>query len=245
VLLAQALAGLGSDAGVPVLVSAMEEELSVGRLPARTAEARHVGLPPNQGAAPHAACLTYSLGMARDDRALPVWQRIVDLLASATKGDLLDRYRSQYYYVDAVCFGAERLGDPRAIPILEKLHGYAPLHGRECLSGYQVDWLEERIAHLELVIGRALARCGSAEGYRILIRYLDDVRAPLARHAHAELAAISGLKLGKDAGAWSRWLNERAGSLAPVPWAEPTDAVASWKEQMLIDAGRSGKAETS
>lgn len=245
VLLAQALAGLGSAAGVPVLVSAIEEELSAGPLPERKAKIRHVGLPPNQGAAPHAACLTYSLGMARDDRALPVWQGIVGLLASATDEDVMDRYRSQYYYVDAVCFGAERLGDPRAIPILDKLHGYAPFHGRESFSGYQVDWLEERSAHLELLIGRALARCGSADGYRILIGYINDVRAPLATHAHAELAAISGLKLGKDAGVWSRWLNEQAEPLDPVPWAEPTDAVASWNEEMLIDANSSGKVRTS
>jgi hypothetical protein len=183
--------------------------------------------------------------MARDDRALPVWQRIVDLLASATDEDVMDLCRSQYYYVDAVCFGAERLGDPRAIPMLEQLHGYAPFHGRESCSGYQVDWLEERIAHLELVIGRALARCGSADGYRILIRYLDDVRAPLARHAHAELAAISGREFGRDAGAWGTWLKQQAGSLAPVPWAAPTDAVASWDERILVDADRSGKVRKS
>jgi len=236
VLLAQALAGLGSDAGVPILVSAIEQELSGGNLPARTAEVRHAGLPPNQGAAPHAAYLTYSLGMARDERALPVWQRIVDLLASTTVEDLVDRYCSQYYYVDAVCFGAERLGDSRAISMLKKLHGYAPLHDRESLSGYQVDWFEERVAHLELVIGRALARCGSADGYRILIRYLADVRGPLSAHAEAELSAISGMELGKDVRAWSKWLDDHEEALRPAPWTGPTDAVAAWSESTLTDA---------
>jgi len=36
----------------------------------------------------------------------------------------------------------------------------------------------------ELSIGRALSRCGSGEGVRIVIAYLDDNRAALAEQAH-------------------------------------------------------------
>ncbi|MHC4716265.1 MAG: FAD-dependent oxidoreductase, partial [Planctomycetota bacterium] len=233
-LLAQALAAVGSSAGVPVLVSAIEGHLAGGRLPERTAEIRHAGLPPNQCGAPDAAYLLYSLGMTRDDRALPVWRHVVDLLATTTEQEVLGRYVAHYYYVDAVCYGAERLGDPRAVPILGDLHACAPLHGHQCRSGHQVDWFKERLAHLEVVIGRSLARCGSVDGCAILIEYLADTRAILAEHAHAELAAISGCDLGKDPTAWRAWLAEQGESLAPAPWSAPPEPVSSWNQEPLI-----------
>ncbi len=236
VLLARALATLGSTAGVDVLISAIEGHLAEGRLPERTANIRHAGLPPNQCAGPDVAYLLYSLGMARDERALPIWRRIVDMLENTTEAEIVDRYASRYYYVDSVCYGAERLGDPQAVPILKRLHAYAPFHGRECHAGYEVDWFGERIAHLELVIGRSLARCGSAEGYAILIAFLNDVRAVLAEHAHAELAAICGCDLGKDVEAWESWLAQRTDRLKPAPWTGTTDAVACWDEDVLTDA---------
>lgn len=59
---------------------------------------------------------------------------------------------------------------------------------------------------LELGIARALARCGSPEGYEVLAAYLDDVRALLAERAHDELIDLTGVDLGKDAQAWSTWL---------------------------------------
>ncbi|MDI7276253.1 MAG: FAD-dependent oxidoreductase [Anaerolineae bacterium] len=246
VLLAQGLAALGSRAGVPVLIEAIERELASGRLPERRTEIRHANEPPDQGAMPEAAYLLYSLGMARDRRALPVWQRVVDLLAHVTADDLHDRAAATlaersasrkgiFYYVDSVCFGAERLGDPEAIPILSRLHSYPLFHGQVLTSGFQAEVLHERLAYLELAIGRALGRSGSPEGLLILIDYLADVRALLAEHAHSELVAISACDHGKDLAAWGQWLEAVGDSLKPSPIAAPTDPVRAWTESVLLE----------
>ena len=235
VLLAQALAAVGSRTGVPVLVEAIERQLAGGQLPVRTGKVKYSGQPPNQCAAPDVCYLLYSLGMARDARALPVWESVVDMLAGTTQEEMVERFVSRYFYVDAVCYGAERLGNPRAVPALRKLHSYAPLRDRQSYAGYEADWFHERMAHLEVVIGRSLARCGSAEGCAILINYLDDVRTVLAEHAHAELARIAGCDLGKDAQAWRQWLAAHGEGLKPAPWTRPTDAVLAWDEDVLTE----------
>ncbi len=194
-------------------------------------------MPPNQCAAPDAAYLLYSLGMARDERALSVWERVVELLHGTTTEEMFDRTLARYFYVDAVCYGAERLGDRRAVPLLERLHGYGLLRGRVLREGWEVDWFPERLAHLELVIGRSLARCGSRGGYDILIEYLEDVRAVLVAHARAELTAIAGRDGGRAVAAWRRWLAEQADPLPTSPWTQPTDMVAAWGEEPLTSAG--------
>ena len=236
VLLARMLAILGSKAGTSALAWAIRAQLVGGELLGCDAKVRHAGRnPPNQGRAPEAAHLTYCLGMAQDPRAIPIWERTVELLAGATQDDILDREKAWYYYVSAIAYGAERLGDPESIPILTRLHTYAPLRNQMCLSGFQPDHLQERLAYLEVLIGRALARCGSPEGFLILINYLDDVRTLLAEHAHAELVAIAGEDLGKNVAAWGQWLEREGDELAPVPWTGPTDPVAAWQKETLIE----------
>jgi hypothetical protein len=91
---------------------------------------------------------------------------------------------------------------------------------------FEADVFLERRASLELAIGRALARCASPSGYRVLITYLDDTRALLAEHAHDELVAITGQDFGKDAAAWTRWLAAAGGALAPRPMLERFDLPA-------------------
>jgi hypothetical protein len=105
-----------------------------------------------------------------------------------------------------------------------------------CLSGFEPDHLQERLAYLEVLIGRALARCGSPEGFLILINYLDDVRTLLAEHAHSELVTIAGEDLGKNVAAWGQWLEREGDALQPVPWRGPTDPVAAWEEDILVEA---------
>jgi hypothetical protein len=235
VLLARALAVLGSPAGVPVLLSALQDRLAGESLPGREDEVRHVGYPPDQGAAPEAAHLLYCLGLARDRRALPVWRRVVDLLAGTTREQIFDRYQALYFYVSALCHGIERLGDPEAVPLLLKLHGYPLFRGHVARAGWNPDYLEERLAHLELLIGRALARCGSPEGYVLLIGYLQDVRALLAEHAHGELVAASGRDFGKDMAAWGQWLEAQAEHLEPAPWRAPSEPAAAWGRDFLVE----------
>jgi hypothetical protein len=206
VRIAQALAMLGSQTGVPALIAEIERHLAGGTLPARASNIRHANLPPDQGAMPDAAYLIYALGMARDRRALAVWKQVAGLI-EITEESLRDRYRGTFYYVDAVCDGAERLGDAEAIPILEKLHAWPALRDQATRSHFQPDFFLERQAMLELAIGRALARCSSRNGIAILIRYLDDNRALLAEQAHTALIALSDLDRGKDVEAWLAWMH--------------------------------------
>lgn len=232
-LLARALAAVGSREGVPTLAEAVLDELAEGSLPSRAVTVRHAGLPPNQTAAPYAAHLLFSLGMSPDERALPVWERVAALLESTTLEQMVDKWQGQYWYVDAVCYGAERLGSPAAVGLLQRLHGYRVLHDLTRTEGVQVDWFEERIAHLELVIGRALARCGSVDGYRILSSYLHDNRAILAEHAHAELCAISGERFAKETAAWNAWIDSNAAARGPVPWTCPLEPMTMWGQEIL------------
>ena len=231
ILLAQALALLQDASGLPVLAAELERQLAESgpeRLPTRAGNVRYaVRYAPDQGAMPAAARLLYSLGMPADRRALPVFRQVAERVAAAAPEDFQNGMLGLFYYVDALCSGLERLGAPEGIPLLEKIHS-SPLfceqstpHGD--LPNFQADFLLERRAYLELVIARALARCASPRGLRVLIEYLDDARALLAEHAHAELKAITGEDFGKDPAAWSRWLDQHEDSLQPAPWQMPTD----------------------
>jgi len=177
VLLAQALVILGSTAGVPALIEAITDAITGNELPARDSTIRHAGFPPDQGAMPDVAYLLFSLGMVPDERALPVWRRVVALLAP-TSENLRDRSGGTFSYVDAVCHAADRSANPAMIPLLEHLHAHAALRDQVCREGFQPDFFEERRAMLELGTARALARCGSDREFNVLVAYLDDVRAP-------------------------------------------------------------------
>jgi len=219
-VLAQALAICGSTAGVPVLVDAIASAIT-GGLPERASNIRHAGFPPDQGAMPDVAYLLFSLGMVPDERALPVWERVVTLLAP-TPESLRDRFSGTFSYVDAVCHAADRSASPAMIPLLEHLHAYASLRDQVCREGFQPDFFKERQAMLELGIVRALARCGSNQGFIVLIAYLDDVRALLAERAHSELIDLTGVDHGKDAAAWTAWLKR---DRSPGTGAHPAAAV--------------------
>ena len=235
-LLAQLLALLGSRASVPVLLEHLQDALAAGALPARSSHIRYAGAPPDQGAMPQEVYLLHALGMARDRRALPVWEQVVGYLATATVEDVESGVRGVFYYVEAVCAGAERLGDAAAIPLLRRLHRYAPFHDLVCRQGFQADFFAERRAYLELLIARALARCGSPLGASVLISYLDDVRALLGSHAHSELLAISGEDLGRETAPWAHWLELQGEALAPKPYCRPTSPRRVWEQEILVAA---------
>jgi len=219
VLLAQALAMYGSSAGVPTLIDDIKRSLDDGTLPPRTSRIRWPGVPPDQGAMPAVVYLMYSLGMTRDRRSLAIWDKVGHLL-SPTESDFKDCFKGTFYYVDAVCYGAELLGDTEAIPILNRIHAHACLRNLTVKNEFQHDFLHERRALLELGIGRALARCGCPNGANILISYLDDNRALLAEFAHTTLVSVTGEDYGKDAGAWSTWVAEAKNSFKPCPLLE-------------------------
>ena len=220
VLIAQALALYGSQTGVPILISEIEKHLSAGKLPTINSHIRYAQTPPDQAAMPEVVYLLYSLGMTRDKRSINIWDRVADLLLDITEEDFRDKNKSIFYYVDSICFGIERLGDPAAIPILEKLHNCPLLKDQAVKTGLQIDYIQERRAMLELAIGRAMARCGSYKGIEILINYLDDNRALLAEQAHTELVSISGKDYGKSKKIWLEWLEENKNFLKPCPLRE-------------------------
>ena len=230
-LVAQALAMCGSNAGVPLLIEAIERSLTAAdRLPPRTKAINHANVPPDQGAMSDTAFLLYNLGMTRDRRALPVWERVAHLL-KPTPEQFRSRTESPFHYVDAVCYGAERLGATEAVPILEKLHSHDMLRSQGTKKGFQPDHLVERQAMLELAIARALARCGSAAGYELLIGYLTDNRAALAEQAHINLTRITGLDFAKQPQAWTKWLEEHRGALTSQPLTADLDA---WYETEIL-----------
>ncbi len=222
VRLAQALAMCGSAAGAAALAAEIDRHLSGGSLPARTSKVLYTQLPPDQGAMPDVVYLIYSLGMTRDRRTLAVLAKVAELL-SPTEEDFRDRYKGTFYYVDSVCYGAELLGDREAVAALNKIHAHGCLRNLVVRDGFEADFIHERRAMLELAIGRALARCGSSDGFAVLISYLDDNRALLAEDAHSALVAISGRDYGKDAQPWSSWLAEARDSLRPYPLRERLD----------------------
>jgi uncharacterized membrane protein len=234
-LLAQALALVGSPASIPTLISAIEAYLQGDSLPARTTHIRYTQLPPDHGAMPDVVYLLYSLGMVADSRALPIWRRVVDLLASVTEADFYDDLKGTFYYVDALCYGMERLCAGDAVPLLQRMHDYAPFHSKTQYGGFQPDFVQERLAYLELVIGRTLARCGSIDGFVILASYLNDSRALLAEHAHTELVAITGQDYGKDVQAWSKWIELNDDRLPRVPWNPPSEPIQAWSDVVLVE----------
>ena len=232
-MIARALALVGSPAGVPDLIHAIHAETPDEGLQYRESHIRHANLPPDQGAAPDVVYLLYTLGMTRDPRALPVWEHFADLLAATSSEDIRDRNLGLFYYVDAICYGAERLGDPRAIPLLKRMYSNPMFQKRVSRDGFEPDFFLERQAYLELVIARTLARCGEPAGYATLITYLEDARALLAEHAHSELQQLTHQDFGKDARVWRNWFAYTKFSYKPMPIIEPNEPRKAWDEEIL------------
>lgn len=220
--IAQALAMAGSSSGSGVLIQALMQELRGPELPVRTANMMYVQLPPDHGAMPDAAYLLYSLAQTKDPGSISVWKRVAELL-QPDEEDFKDSRKGIYYFIDAVCQGAERLADPAAIPVLKQIHRIPAIHGQQCHHGYQPDYFLERRAMLELSLGRALAACGSPAGYAVLIGYLPDMRSLLSKQAHLMLKRLSGRDLGKDPLLWSGWLAAAGREIQPCSLDMPLD----------------------
>lgn len=227
--LAVALALYGSKTGVPTLISAIHATLSGGKLPKRTADILYVTEPPDHGAMPDVCYLLYALAYARDKRSIPLWRRVAELLHPGEE-DFKDSKGGLFYYIHSICFGAERLGDEEAVPVLKRLHRIRWLNNLQSHEPYEVDYFRERRAILELAIGRALARCGSPVGYEVLIDYLGDNRSLLAMQAETELKRLTSKTFGKDRQAWMAWLSKHRFHLRPQPL--PQESGGEWSEQI-------------
>ena len=226
--LAQALAMFGSNAGVPVLTAAIESMIASGKVPPRFVNQRGekdsgsvehvkgVGIPTPP------AELVYSLGMTRDPRALPIWEKLAEVVKPEPQ-DFDVELPWPFHYVDSICYGAELLGDPSAIEILKKMHRQPALHNQSVRKGFQIDFNLEKRALVEITLARCLARLGDPDGYDLLMEYLDDNRATLAEFAHMTLEELTGLNNGKDSRVWRQWLATAKSSLKPIPLLDRVD----------------------
>jgi hypothetical protein len=222
VLISQCLALLGSNAGVQILIDRLMELFSGEVLPPRKSFMFNANrYPPDQGAMPEPVYLLYSLGMARDGRSLKIWEEVADLLEFKDE-DVRDPFAGPLLYIDAVCYGAERLGDGRVVSILNKIHKHPLLHDLWKLPGIEPDFIQERLTRTEIAIARALACCGSRDGYQILIRYLRAAHSLHAQAAHQALKSISRLAYPIDSNLWQAWLDQQ-NEIPPNPNLNPAN----------------------
>jgi FAD dependent oxidoreductase len=171
---------------------------------------------PDQGYAPWTALRLHLLAVAGDARAIP----LLAGLAGRVSCDVAELRSSWGYFYSLAC-GFERLACIEGQAPLERLLR-DPLFQRRTVprSGDLracADTTAERLGYLRLALARALTRCGSAAGARILCEFLDEARVCYARAARAELAAAAGRDLGFDADAWRGWIGANANRLAPNP----------------------------
>lgn len=183
---AKVLAMLGDDTGVDTLIAEIDNVDQWERPPAYNIlsdypDATYVGWGMSQ-----LDNTLVALGRSGSPKALPAVLKKLDMLGSTNS---FSHYR-------AVCMALEWIGDPRAAKPL------AELIQKPKMAGYAATSIDDRAdshssrqqANRELLIARALYRCGDWKGLaeQTLKAYTHDLRGHFARHAKAVLEA------GKD-----------------------------------------------
>ena len=130
-----------------------------------------------------------------------------------------DRNSGIYYYVDAVCFGMERLGHPDCIPLLARLHSYPFVHGLVASKGPQADFFPERQAYLELVVGRTLARSWQPQWVRYPHRLPERQPLPSRRTCSQRTHLDRGKGLRQEPGGMARVAGDSRRAVAADPVA--------------------------
>ncbi|MCH5374829.1 MAG: hypothetical protein JJ992_12715, partial [Planctomycetes bacterium] len=177
---AKLLGVLGDRQAVPQLVEALEQvdswddKIFQGQM----AEYAHLPTPID--------ALILALGYTRDPRALPA---ILSKLAMLDADVTLSHHR-------AVALALEQIGDPAAAQPLARLLNQPGMRGHamsqlEPLYDRQRERRRREGPLREIVLARALYRCGDVDGLgeKILEEYRKDLRGLFARHAQAVLAA--------------------------------------------------------
>ena len=221
--LARALCFLGDTSGSQTLLDELTRLLAGKGLPGVTRLKRLPHALPDHGFAPDETYLINTLARMGDKRIIPFMTNI------AGKVHHSKRTSGFFSYVFSICYASERLADPACLKALETLAAKPELHGGLLARGSdprrnaesKPPW-PDRIAYLEFCIARARARCGSPAGYDKLLEALGDIRGFIARSAHDELAALTGLDLGYDANAWRAAL--RSVKIAPKPYRHSAPA---------------------
>jgi hypothetical protein len=179
---------LGLDPAIRRLTALCSKGLPLGKLEHHSA--------PDHGWSPEPCYWIAVASRLRDPALVPALEAVAALVQVDPK-----RCDESFDYIHALAYAAERLATPRALPFLSRLAALPGIQKRDIPFHTDfrksVDWVADRHAYLELCLGRAMARCGSAAGYAILKRYLGDQRGFLVRSAKDELAALAkipGLK---------------------------------------------------
>ncbi len=217
--LAKALCFLGETEGVPILLDEIRRQFAADRLPGTRQKTHEV---PDHGYAPEPVFLINALGLARDRRVLPILKPLARRIKMNPKES-----DTMFQYVFSICYAAERIADTKAIEALDILADKPGIRSSVLPIGTDPrktgNVASERYAYLELCVGRALARCGSPRGYRILIDYLRDHRGTYARSAHSELVDLVGKDWGYTPAAWQKWLKQAPKRLPPKPYLKRID----------------------
>jgi len=181
---AKVLAMMGDATGLETLLQELEQARDWDEVPAWNSRGQDSPYPYRVGwSVSHVDNTLIAIGRTRRPEAVPA---VLDKLARL-------RPQTGFSHHRAVCLAAEWIGDPRAArPLAELLQ-------QPEISGHAVTSIDQRAtsarsrltATRELMIARALYRCGDWEGVgeRTLRQYAQDLRGHFARHAQAVLAA--------------------------------------------------------
>lgn len=105
-----------------------------------------------------------------------------------------------------LCFYAERLPDQEFISGFEKLLEDKNIRQYSTTEFQDTKW-KVYGAVLELNIGTALARCGSKNGYQLLLTYLKDIHSNFRDFASNELKSLTGMDYLYDEKSWRKHVN--------------------------------------
>jgi len=179
---AHVLGMLGDASGAPTLIEKVTEATDFGK------GWNFTGMGQYGASVGFVDSLVIALGRTRDRRAL---RSILE------KVSLLDASK-EFSHHRAVALALEALGDPAAAqPLAELLakpgmsdHAITTMEEARRWSGRgRTDTSSRNVSLRELVLARALWRCGDHRGLgeKILKRYEKDLRGHYSRHAHAVL----------------------------------------------------------
>jgi hypothetical protein len=217
----------GDESGLETVLAEIDRLLDEDPpLPRRKASIRWCQLYPDHGVMTEVTYLVNLLARASSAQAIPKVIACLEKLAGRieqAERDYRDLRLCMFNYVESVAYVAERIAQPELASILKRLLTLFELNGHLLTRGLDVDPLEERLAYLVICLGRALARCGSRAGLRLLAEYTADVRLSLARSARDELAGLTGLDHGNQPSRWLAALRSWPESYPPIPWVKRID----------------------
>jgi hypothetical protein len=155
-------------------------------LPEISHPVRYAHPSPDQGNMPEVAYLLNALSFIANRDTIGL---LADIVARLQVREEAFRQASSgiFDYVDAICAVASRIAHPDLLPPLRTLHQKPCLAGNLFQGRFEVDYFSERRAFLEVQIAEALARCGDIDGCRLLTRFQEDSRRPIANAARAVL----------------------------------------------------------